>query len=153
MAIDFSEAIVSIVQRERGRLLAMKEEDVSVKPAPDKWSKKEIVGHLIDSACNNHQRFIRAQFTDRLDFPGYTGTDWVHCQGYSDENWQHLVLLWSAFNLHLAHVISLIPSNKMFVQCKIGENNLMSLEVLIADYIRHMEHHLKQLNPVSALTI
>lgn len=150
MAIDFGEAILSIVQRERGRLLALKEEDVSKKVSPDKWSRKEIIGHLIDSACNNHQRFVRVQFTDKLDFPGYAGTEWVRCQSYADENWEQLVELWSAFNLHLAHVVNRIRPDKLFVQCKIGENNAMSLEVLIADYIRHMEHHLKQLNPNSA---
>ncbi len=152
MAIDFGEAILSIVQREVGRLLAMKEDDVSAKPTPDKWSKKEIMGHLIDSACNNHQRFVRAQLTDKLEFPGYAGTDWVHCQGYGHENWVLLIELWSAFNAHLAHVVSHIPPDKIFVQCKIGESNVMPLEALIADYIRHMEHHLKQLNPNPAPT-
>lgn len=145
MADTFSSTILNIVQRERGRLLAMKEKDVVGKSSPDKWSKKQILGHLIDSASNNHQRFVRGQFTDTLVFPGYTQREWVESQNYTGENWQQLVELWSAYNLHLAHVIAHIPTGKLSVHCKIGEDNPMTLEAVIADYIRHLEHHLSQL--------
>jgi hypothetical protein len=56
---------------------------VALKPAPDRWSKKEILGHLIDSAANNHQRFVRAQGTPRLEFPGYEQEFWVATQAYA----------------------------------------------------------------------
>ncbi len=146
MQLDFSEIIISIEERERERLLAMKEDEVSLKRSPDKWSKKEIIGHLIDSASNNHQRFVRAQLTDELAFPGYVQGKWVESQNYADESWQLLVELWSAYNLHLAHVIDRIPPEKLAMSCKIGENGPVTLEGIIADYVRHMEHHLKQIN-------
>jgi len=145
MAEAFSKDIFNIVKREKDRLLKISEEDAGIKPSFDKWSKKEMLGHLIDSASNNHQRFTRAQFTDRLVFPAYDGTKWVQCQNYINENWQHLVMFWSTYNLHLAHMISQIPPEKFFVQCKIGEANPMILEALIAEYIRHMERHLKKI--------
>ena len=65
---------------------------------------------------------------------------------YSDESWRLLVDLWCAYNLHLAHVVANIPPEKMSIPCEIGEDDSMSLEKVIAEYIRHMEHHLKQLN-------
>lgn len=145
MAIDYSETIVRLVKRERERLLSTKEEDVVSKPSTDKWSKKETLGHLIDSASNNHQRFVRAQFTEMLVIPGYVQREWVGGQNYAGESWRQIVELWSAYNMHLAHIIKSIPSEKMSVQIKIGENDPMTLEAVIADYVRHLEHHLVQL--------
>ena len=146
MPLDFSEIILSIEQRERKHLLSFNEADVSRRPSPDKWSKKEILGHLIDSASNNHQRFVRAQFLDKLEFPGYQQREWVQAQNYAEESWAQLVELWSAYNQHLAHVVAQIQPKKFSTICKVGDNDVMTLEALIADYIRHMEHHLKQLS-------
>lgn len=146
MQIDFSEVILSIEERERERLLALKEDDVSSRPSPDKWSKKEMLGHLIDSASNNHQKFLRAQFAERLIFPNYGQREWVETQDYASESWRLLVELWSAYNLHLAHVIDRIPPEKLTVPCKIGDDDPVTLEGMIASYVRHMEHHLKQIN-------
>lgn len=149
MPLDYSEIILSIEEREHDRLVAMKEQDVSKPLSPEKWSKKEIIGHLIDSASNNHQRFVRAQLSGNLEFPDYMQTDWVETQNYTEESWQLLVDLWCAYNLHLAHVIANIPPEKLTVPCKIGDDDSISLEKLIAEYIRHMEHHLKQINGIT----
>ena len=62
------------------RLIEIPEAAATYKPDPDRWSKKEILGHLIDSASNNHQRFVRAQFTARLEFPEYEQKSWVKSQ-------------------------------------------------------------------------
>ncbi|HEY9167155.1 MAG TPA: DinB family protein [Candidatus Kryptonia bacterium] len=146
MSLDFSEIILSIEERERKHLLSFNESDVSKRPSPDKWSKKEILGHLIDSASNNHQRFVRALLTDKLEFPAYTQREWVKSQNYTDEGWNQLVELWSSYNQHLAHVVAQVPSGKLTTPCRIGTNDVMTLEALIADYVKHMEHHLKQLS-------
>ncbi len=146
MALDFSEIILSIEEREHERLAAMKEQDVSAPLSAGKWSRKEILGHLIDSASNNHQRFVRAQLAAELAFPPYVQNEWAEVQNYADESWRLLVDLWSAYNLHLAHVIANIPPEKFKIPCRIGDKDPMALDELIADYVRHMEHHLKQLN-------
>src|SRR5262249_25822974 len=91
------------------QLLTLGEADVSVVRAPATWSKKQILGHLIDSASNNHQRFVRAQFTDDLLFPGYDQDAWVFSQRYQDAPWLELVPLFRLFNLHIARVIEAIP--------------------------------------------
>lgn len=149
MPLDFSEIILSIEERERKRLAAMKEQDVSKPLSKGKWSKKEILGHLIDSASNNHQRFVRASIADGLEFPSYVQTDWVQMQDYADESWNLLVDFWSAYNLHLAHVIANAPPEKLSVKCRIGDEEPLTLEELIGEYVRHMEHHLKQLNGIA----
>ncbi len=146
MTLDFSEVILSIEEREHERLMAIKESDASEPTGPGKWSKKEILGHLIDSASNNHQRFVRGQLSLGSELPSYVQDQWVEAQDYADESWRLLVDLWSAYNLHLAHVIANIPPEKLTTTLKIGQNPPMTLEEVIADYVRHMEHHLKQLN-------
>ena len=88
------------------RLLALSAEQAAVRPAPGKWSPKEIIGHLIDSASNNHGRFVRAQLQDDLIFDGYEQAEWVTVQRYQEREWVDLVALWQALNHHIAHVMA-----------------------------------------------
>ena len=78
-------------------------------PAPGKWSPKQIIGHLIDSASNNHQRFVRAAMQDDLVFPGYAQEEWVELQAYGETPWTELLTFWMAFNRHIAAVMSAVP--------------------------------------------
>ncbi len=79
--------LCGIVLSARDRLQAIDETKSARRPAPGKWSPKEIIGHLIDSASNNHQRFVRAQFQDHLIFPGYNQEAWVEAQDYQNSQW------------------------------------------------------------------
>jgi len=126
-------------------LLAVDPVAAARRPAPHAWSPKEVLGHLIDSAANNHQRFIRAQDTEALRFPGYEQNHWVRTQGYQDADWEHLVTLWTHFNLHLADVIARIPPDSYAVPCTIGDGDPIALEMLVADYLRHVKHHMTQI--------
>src|SRR5262244_4141385 len=93
----------------RADLAAISDRDASLPHAPAKWSRKQIIGHLIDSASNNHQRFVRAQQATSLSFPPYEQNHWVASQRYNERSWADLVSLWHAYNTHLSHVISQIP--------------------------------------------
>ena len=115
------------------------------RPAAGSWSPKEVLGHLIDSAANNNQRFVRAQQADALTFPGYDQNHWVSSQAYHDADWAHLVALWTHLNLHLADVISRIPPAKYGVQCVIGDSEPLTLEVIVIDYLQHLKHHIAQI--------
>src|SRR2546421_5895318 len=106
---DVIEDFRRTVEESAARMLSMTEEESRVARVEGKWSPKEIIGHLIDSASNNHQRFVRAQFTDDLVFPGYEQERWVRAQAYNEEPWPLLVGLWKHFNLHLAHVMKHSP--------------------------------------------
>lgn len=92
-------------------LLALSDAETSRHPAPGKWSPRQIVGHLIDSASNNHGRFVRAALHDDLVFPGYEQDGWVATQDYQHASWRDLVSLWAAFNRHLAGVMAAIPGD------------------------------------------
>jgi hypothetical protein len=88
-----------------GRLLIYSDTDAARPLAPGKWSRKEIIGHLIDSAANNHARFVRAQLHDDLVFEGYDQARWVEVQRYRERPWTDLVGLWQAYNVHIASVM------------------------------------------------
>ena len=138
------------------RLLAISEEQSATPPAPGKWSPKEVIGHLIDSASNNHQRFVRAQFQDDLVFPGYAQEKWVAAQAYRSAPWPDLVELWRAFNLQLSRVIAAMPADVR--QRPRERHNLheiafhavpkekpATLEYFLRDYVAHLRHHLGQI--------
>ena len=126
-------------------LLAADARAAARRPAPGIWSPKEVVGHLIDSAANNHQRFVRAQQADALTMPGYEQNHWVAAQGYQDADWPRLIALWTHLNLHLAEVMTRIPPAKYAVPCVIGDDQPVTLEFVVIDYLRHLEHHMAQI--------
>lgn len=116
----------------------------SRKLGPGTWSRKDILGHLIDSALNNHQRFVRASLTGELTFPSYDGDAWVAAQAYRDRPWLALINLWAHLNAHLAHVVARIPGERLAAPCRIGAGEDVTLEFLVRDYLEHLRHHLAQ---------
>ena len=113
--------------------------------SPEKWSRKQVLGHLIDSAANNHQRFVRAQLTQELVLPGYEQERWVAVQHYQDEPWDALIALWHQYNRHLLHVMALVPGDHLGRRCIIGGKEAVTLEFLMKDYVVHLKHHLQQI--------
>ncbi|HYL34735.1 MAG TPA: DinB family protein [Bryobacteraceae bacterium] len=109
------------------------------------WSRKQILGHLIDSASNNHQRFVRALLLDELTWPNYDQEGCVRAQRYQEAEWADLVRLWTSYNRFLAHVLAGVPAAKLSTKCRIGDDPPLTLEELAVDYLRHMEHHLEQI--------
>ena len=142
---DVASELRSIVEQNSVRLTHMKQDEVSSKEAPDSWSKKEILGHLIDSAANNHHRFVRACHNVAADFPTYSQDDWVRVQKYNESDWGLLVDLWSAYNRHLSHVIERIPQDAKSSSCNIGRDKSVTLEFVVKDYLRHLRHHLQDI--------
>jgi DinB superfamily len=126
------------------QLLSIPEADAARPLGDGKWSRKEILGHLIDSASNNHQRFVRLQLEDELRLPSYSQNEWVDRQHYAVRAWGDLVELWLAYNRHLKHVVENVdPASLGHIWHSSG--GPVSLEFIIVDYLRHMRHHLEQI--------
>jgi hypothetical protein len=126
-------------------LIEISPETAGIKPKPEKWSKKEILGHLIDSAANNHQRYVRAAQNIAADFPPYNQNRWVEVQGYNKLDWHGLIELFYYYNMHISHVIDLLPEEVLTNPVNIGKENSVTLEFVITDYLRHLKHHVEQL--------
>lgn len=109
------------------------------------WTRLEILGHLIDSAVNNHQRFVRAMAEGDLVWPGYDQEAMVRVQQFGRAKPVLLVGLWESFNLYLAGLVALIPAERLGARCVIGGAEAVTLEELVVDYVRHVQHHLRQI--------
>jgi hypothetical protein len=127
-----------------GKLHQLNIAEFETKPDPAKWSPKEILGHLIDSATNNHHRFIRAQYEA---VPGirYDQNKWNELNHYQQLDSKHVIDLWTIYNEHLLEVIKRIPDEHLLLECDTGGDKPLTLQFLIEDYINHLQHHLKQI--------
>lgn len=125
-------------------LRAIPDAEFSHRPTPGKWSRKEILGHLTDSAANNLQRFVRGQFED-VPFIVYDQDNWVSCSRYQEMEGTHVIATWEAINRHIAEMIRRIPSESLCRLCRTNEPEPVTLQWLIEDYVVHMEYHLKQI--------
>jgi hypothetical protein len=142
---QIADEIRAVVHAAAERLASMSDEEACHQDGPGEWSKKEILGHLIDSASNNHQRFVRACSSGALDFPYYNQVEWAQVQHCQEADWGNLVTLWLAFNRHLCHIIEHIPESAYSHPCNIGRPEPVALEFVVSDYLRHMKHHLVDL--------
>jgi hypothetical protein len=122
------------------------EEAWSHKPSPTQWSKREILGHLIDSAQNNLRRFVVTQYQQN-DNIVYYQDEWVVYQNYQQTPTEEVIDLWKLINLHICRVIDNIPAEKLQYTCNTGKQSveLHTLDFLISDYIVHLNHHLEQI--------
>jgi hypothetical protein len=146
--IELANALRAEVDGAEKNLRMLAEADVIRDRGAGKWVPKEILGHLIDSAANNHQRFVRAQLTSPFVGPGYDQQAWVTLNGYRQRPWSELVDLWVALNRHVAVVIESMPPEKLQTPCIIGDHEASPLEWWMKDYVRHLKHHLEQIEVV-----
>jgi DinB superfamily len=142
---ELSNKLRSVVEATEPRLRQVNEVESMHSVSPGGWSRKQILGHLIDSASNNHQRFVRAMLQPSLDFPGYDQPGNVRVQAVQEADWLLLVSLWAAYNGYLAHLIAHFPASKLNTPCLIGAGEPVTLDFLASDYLTHLQHHLDQI--------
>ncbi len=153
---DYHLTLQKIVSLSLQQLLEISEEEWNEKKQKGKWSKKELLGHLIDSAYNNHQRIIRAEQQGDLIFSGYDQDAWVIKNNYQERDISELLDLWRSTNFHIAQLVKNISENILsrkttkhnFHQISmntIEEGSKTNLSYLIWDYIFHVEYHLNQI--------
>ncbi|HLP15313.1 MAG TPA: DinB family protein, partial [Bacteroidota bacterium] len=135
-------ALQELIVKYEGRLSRISETEAEV-VVGSQWTRKQVMGHLIDSAANNHQRFVRLQQGNLIGFPGYEQVQWVAAGDYSRNTWANLVALWTQYNRQLVIVIEHIDQR---CASNVWEEKSLTLESIINDYARHVQHHLEQLN-------
>ena len=115
------------------------------------WTRKQGLGHMIDSAANNHQRFVRAALEGSYAGPFYAQEGWVAAHGYERQSWETLLRWWQVQHQVLAAVVDEIEDSRLGAVCVIGEDAPVTLRYLIEDYVQHQKWHLKQIAaPVTA---
>ena len=142
---ELSERLLFVVNAAEPRLRAISDLESTKPVLSGGWSRKQVIGHLIDSASNNHQRFVRASLQDSLDFPGYDQDGNVRVQEIQKVEWPLLVGLWATYNRYLAHVIAELPASQLETICRIGSGEPVTLAFLATDYVTHLTHHLSQI--------
>ncbi len=127
-------------------LLRLVSEDVADQPYHHgSWTRKQLLGHLIDSAANNHNRFVRASLENEYHGPGYDQEGWVRRHRYESAPWSSIVDWWLTLNQLLLRVVREIPQEQYAVPCFIDNKPMMSLEALMEDYLTHLRHHVNQI--------
>jgi hypothetical protein len=129
------------------RLVDISDYDAEQKPDPSRWSKKEILGHLIDSVANNHQRVVRSQAARSTEFPAYPQEAWVKAQAYNLAAWPDLVNLWLLYNRHLLHVLRNLPEPVLLHEVAIGGKPPITVQAMAEGYVDHLKNHLAQILP------
>ena len=129
------------------RLGKIHDPEIAKRPHPKKWSRKEILGHLIDSACNNQQKFVRMMQQPHLEFPGYRQDDWVDLQNWAAADWQEMIELWESYNKHIAFLIQNVDPQYLKNTVSIEGAGPFTLEFIMPDYVEYLKHHVKQIFP------
>jgi len=134
-----------LLQRVPSRLEKLSLEAVESKPTPSTWSPKEELGHLLDSAANNHQRIVRAQLEDNPALPGYEQNRWVAVHAYQRRDWGELIELWQALNGQLLAAAEAVPDAAWSRRLTVPGSEPLTLQFVFEDYVAHMLHHLQHI--------
>lgn len=151
MVKQTAQELRQIITHYSAAFTALPEEDFSAKPNPEKWSKKEIVGHLVDSAQNNLRRFIVGQYDRVPPHIVYDQNFWVDANGYRNMTSLDVIVLWTLVNFRICAVLENMPESNYTKTCNTGKGTgqLYTLEWLAQDYVKHLKHHINQVIPGS----
>ena len=143
MPESLAKSLEQVLAYEYVNLRVLTNEQAALRPAgADSWSRKEELGHLIDSAVNNHVRFAVASLQTEFSGPTYEQDGWVRAHGYHEMLWLSLLDAWRQHNELLLRLVKRIPEERLSVACRIGSADPVTLRFLIEDYVLHMQHHL-----------
>ena len=136
-----------IIRNTTPQLEVISDADASWKQGANVWSPKEILGHLVDSAMHNHERFVGIGTGEKLEFAGDDQNIWVSFQAWQDRPWLEIVALWNVYNLHMVWLIERLPESSLEREATVFlSQKTVTLRWLVEHYVSHLEHHLRQIN-------
>lgn len=141
--------LLGVVHEYVEKMRAIPDDHFNARPNPKKWSRIEVLGHLIDSAQNNLRRFICSQYESPPALITYDQDFWVAANQYSHASKEDMIHLWALLNQRIASVLHTMPETNLKKYCPIGSGGLQSVEWFAADYVKHLKHHLNQILPGS----
>jgi hypothetical protein len=142
---NIAKELDEIIEIFKNDFSGLDERITSLRISQDKWTLKEIIGHLIDSASNNHQRFVRFQLSEVLEFPDYKNDEWLRIQNHQNMNFSELLLLLYYFNKFMVNIILNIDEKCLKNKWNVlwDENStFITLEKLVVHYVNHIKTHL-----------
>jgi len=143
--VEIAAELAGLIEWSAPALRQISDRDASAPALSGGWSGKQVIGHLIDSASNNHQRFVRAALAGDLVWPGYDQDGCVKVQAFQEASWPMLVDVWEGMNRLLVHVLTHLPAAAASAPCRIGDHAPIPLAELAHQYVQHLHHHLDQL--------
>jgi hypothetical protein len=146
MSTQLAKAFCNDIKELRDMLDAVPADLANVPWRVGGWTRKQILGHLLDSAANNRQRFVRASIDGSYVGPSYAQDAWVAAHGYAHLSWTTLVRWWTVEHDILLAVVERIPGERLNALCTVGDSAPVTLRYLIEDYTRHQFHHFQQIN-------
>jgi hypothetical protein len=138
-----------LLDTEPSQLAELSDLTAAVTPSPEKWSPKEELGHLLDSAANNHQRIVRTLLENRPAMPGYEQQRWVEVHVHQQRDWRELIDTWVALNRQLLSGATGVTESDWTRSCTIAGAEPVSLKFVFEDYLAHMSHHLAHIKAAS----
>jgi len=145
MAQDLAQFLKDSIERELPNLRALDEQRASIPRGTGKWCPKEELGHLVDSATNNHVRFVCGAVQPEYRGASYAQEEWVRIHGYREMPWETIVSFWFHYNQLLSRLVANIPQDRLATKCLIATGPEVTLGFVIEDYIMHMKHHIDQI--------
>ena len=141
--------IARVIETEEGVLNSLSVEAITLRRNSQNRTIKQILGHLIDSASNNHQRMVRLQYSkDLLFFPDYRQDNdlWIALQDYQHTDWSNLIQLWKFYNLHIIQVIQSVDKSKLDSYWCDFEGTKVTLKDMIEGYLDHLLLHIGEIH-------
>lgn len=145
--LNVTNGILRYIDTWEQKLIDLPIDTITEKRNNQNRSIKQILGHLIDSAANNHQRMVRLQYNDKLDFPDYQQDNdlWIALQDYQHANWNSIIQMWKYYNLHMIQVIKSVDQTKLENSWQSFEGNTVTLRQMIDGYLGHIELHFNEI--------
>jgi hypothetical protein len=133
------------IEKAQAALQAVREENASQRYPGGTWTRKQVLGHLLDSAVNNHVRFVAATLDGGYKGPKYDADGWVRLHDYANLSWSFLFEQWRVRNTMLAQIVDHVPEQALLAQCTIGDDQPVTLRFIIEDYLDHLDHHVSDI--------